>query len=132
MYIFKKTTQITNSTKIRPVASELFHTDGLTDMKKLTAASRNFCERALTKPVQVTAGRTGCTEPSARRDNMKRAERSITVLIKSTQDKTSTLTTILRQTGDANLHVKQRIHFASAHNRLTPRCRVFLDKRTVP
>jgi len=31
-----------NVMNIRPVGDELFHTDGRTDMTKLTVASRNF------------------------------------------------------------------------------------------
>ena len=32
--------------EIRPVGAGLFHADGLTDMKKLTVAFRNFALRA--------------------------------------------------------------------------------------
>ena len=37
-----KNLHIPNFTKIRPVGAELFHTDGRTDMTKLTVAVRNF------------------------------------------------------------------------------------------
>ena len=39
---FSKSIQIPNFTKIRPVAAQLFHADGLTDVMKLTVAYRNF------------------------------------------------------------------------------------------
>ena len=35
--------------EIRPVGAGLFHADGLTDMKKLTVAFRNFALRAKTR-----------------------------------------------------------------------------------
>ena len=41
---FSKNTQISNFIKIRPVGAELFHTDGQTDMTKLTVAFRNFAK----------------------------------------------------------------------------------------
>jgi hypothetical protein len=37
-----KNPQISNSMKIRPVGSELFHADGRTDMTKPIVAFRNF------------------------------------------------------------------------------------------
>ena len=39
---FSKNTQIPNFMKIRPVAAELFHPDGQTDMTKPTVAFRSF------------------------------------------------------------------------------------------
>ena len=38
----KKKSLISNFVKIRPVGAELLHTDGRTDMTKLTVAFRNF------------------------------------------------------------------------------------------
>jgi len=40
--VFSKNTQISNFMNIRAVGGELFHTDGRTDMTKLTVAFRNF------------------------------------------------------------------------------------------
>jgi len=40
--IFSKSIQISNSKKIRPVRTELFHVDRRTDMTKLIAAYRSF------------------------------------------------------------------------------------------
>jgi len=69
--------------------------------------------------VQVSAARSGRIESTECRDNIMKAEGPIIVLIKSIHDRTSpTLTTTLRHTGDANLQVKQRIHFASAYKHL--------------
>ena len=39
---FSKNTHISNFMKIRRVGAELFHSDGRTDMTKLTVAFRNF------------------------------------------------------------------------------------------
>jgi hypothetical protein len=41
---FSKITQISNSMKIRPVGTELFHADGRTDMAKLIVDLRNFAK----------------------------------------------------------------------------------------
>ena len=38
----KKTPEIPNFMKIRPVRAELFHADGRTDVMKLVVAFRNF------------------------------------------------------------------------------------------
>ena len=43
-----KSTQISNSVKIRPVGAELLHADGQTDMMKLKVAFCNFAEVAKT------------------------------------------------------------------------------------
>jgi len=39
---FSKNNQTSNFKKPRPVGAQLFHTDGQTDMEKLTVAFRNF------------------------------------------------------------------------------------------
>jgi hypothetical protein len=39
---FSEKAEISNFIKIRPMGGELFHTDGQTDMTKLTVAFRNF------------------------------------------------------------------------------------------
>jgi hypothetical protein len=43
---FENISLILNFVKIRPVGAELFHAGGRTDMTKLIAAFRKFCERA--------------------------------------------------------------------------------------
>ena len=40
--IFSKSTKMPNSVEIRPVGTELFHADGLTDMTKLIVAFTIF------------------------------------------------------------------------------------------
>jgi len=53
-----ETTQTSNFTKIISVAAELFHTDGQTDMTKLTVAFRNFVNEPDNKPVGNTHSHT--------------------------------------------------------------------------
>jgi len=43
-YIFWKNSQISSFMKIRPVGAQLFHTDGETDMTKLTVAFLNVAK----------------------------------------------------------------------------------------
>jgi hypothetical protein len=47
---FQKNTQITDFTKIRPVAAKLFHADRLTDMTKLIVAICNFANMPKNEP----------------------------------------------------------------------------------
>jgi len=42
--IFRKSPQIFNFMKIRPVGAELFHADGRSDMTKLIVVVRNFAK----------------------------------------------------------------------------------------
>jgi hypothetical protein len=46
---FSKNPQISNFMKIRPVAAQLFHADGRTDMTKLIVAFRNFAKASKNK-----------------------------------------------------------------------------------
>jgi len=41
--------------KIRPMEAELFHTDGRTDMTKLTAAFRNFVNSPKNHVINITS-----------------------------------------------------------------------------
>ena len=49
-----KDNQIPNFIKIRPVVAELFHTDGRTDMMKLTVGFRNFANAPKNSPDKLS------------------------------------------------------------------------------